>query len=294
LTYGFGNTSIKLGRQELPQSLSPFAYSEDWNVFKNTYDALVVVNTDLPNTTLVGAYVKRANFNMYGFFPALIPPMPSMNDFIALGDNGVYMLTAQNKSIDNVTLTGSYYMANDFAAVYDLDIMWADAQIGLDGINIGLQGGKVSLDAPGFADTKAYGAKIEGKVSSFDLGFAYSHINDSSLGMFNVGGTTSALYTETLLDQTMPSAALLFIPNLFRNANDKYMLKASTELWGGKITGSFTMTDHDYVGDISEIDLCYTTKLTDNVDLKAAFAHGSFDTPLDDIDMLRVVARYNF
>jgi len=31
LTYGIGNTTFKLGRQELPKSLSPFAFSENWN-----------------------------------------------------------------------------------------------------------------------------------------------------------------------------------------------------------------------------------------------------------------------
>ena len=38
LTYGVANTTFKLGRQELPKSLSPFAFSEGWNVFKNTFE----------------------------------------------------------------------------------------------------------------------------------------------------------------------------------------------------------------------------------------------------------------
>ncbi|MBD3790128.1 MAG: hypothetical protein IE885_07175, partial [Campylobacterales bacterium] len=106
LTYGFGNTSIKVGRQELPKSLSPFAFSEDWNVFKNTFDAVLVVNTDLPETTLVGAWVLEENAN---FMHA------NMADFNKLnGNDGVFMLTAQNKSIENLTLTGSWYYAADF------------------------------------------------------------------------------------------------------------------------------------------------------------------------------------
>ena len=53
LTYGIGNTSIKVGRQNLPKALSPFAFSEGWNVFKNSFEAALVVNTDIPDTTLV-------------------------------------------------------------------------------------------------------------------------------------------------------------------------------------------------------------------------------------------------
>ena len=33
------STTVKGGRMELPKSLSPFAWSEGWNVFKNTYEA---------------------------------------------------------------------------------------------------------------------------------------------------------------------------------------------------------------------------------------------------------------
>ena len=52
---------LKLVVNTLPKSLSPFAFSEGWNVFKNTFEAALVVNTDLPDTTLVYAYVTRSN-----------------------------------------------------------------------------------------------------------------------------------------------------------------------------------------------------------------------------------------
>ena len=105
LTYGIGNTSISVGRQTLPKSLSPFAFSEDWNVFHNTFDSVLVVNTDLPDTTLAGAWILRANYNETG---------ANMSHFRKLNQHdGVYMLTAQNKSIDGLTLTGTgYYGAN--------------------------------------------------------------------------------------------------------------------------------------------------------------------------------------
>ena len=43
-----GNTTVKIGRQELPKSLSPLAFTEGWNVFKNTFDAILAINTDIP------------------------------------------------------------------------------------------------------------------------------------------------------------------------------------------------------------------------------------------------------
>jgi len=56
-----GNSTLKIGRQELPLSLSPFAFSEGWTVFKNSFDAILAINSDIPNTTLVGAYVSKGN-----------------------------------------------------------------------------------------------------------------------------------------------------------------------------------------------------------------------------------------
>ncbi len=63
LTYGFEsiNTSVKVGRQTLPKSLSPFAFSENWQQFENTFEAALVVNSSLPDTTLVYAFVTRGN-----------------------------------------------------------------------------------------------------------------------------------------------------------------------------------------------------------------------------------------
>jgi hypothetical protein len=155
LTYGTGNTSIKAGRQTLPQALSPFAYSENWNVFANTFDSVLVVNTDISNTTLVGAWVAGGNVNSFG--------MTNLSDFNSLnGDDGVYMITAQNKSIADLTLTGSYYYAKDFGArnmlgTGDLDALWGDAAYNAGDFGVAIQGG--TLEA-GALDMNAFGANL--------------------------------------------------------------------------------------------------------------------------------------
>lgn len=130
-----GNTNVKIGRQELPLSLSPFAYSEDWNVFKNTFDAVLAVNTDIPNTTLVGAYVSGGNYNK----PA--SNMAKFGDLLVTGNDGskvavestAYMATVQNKSIPMATVTATYYSVSNIraaaTATVDADIVWGDVTI---------------------------------------------------------------------------------------------------------------------------------------------------------------------
>jgi imipenem/basic amino acid-specific outer membrane pore len=53
-----GKTTAKVGRMELD---TPLAFSEKWSVAKNTFDAAVLINQDLPDTTLVGAWVGKGN-----------------------------------------------------------------------------------------------------------------------------------------------------------------------------------------------------------------------------------------
>ena len=271
LTYGFGNTSIKVGRQELPKSLSPFAFSEDWNVWANTYDAALLVNTDLPDTTAVLAYVRRANLNFLYALAPMFAPGPdavAMNHFNSLnGSEGVWMLTLQNKSIENVTLTGSYY---DFNGDY---LMWADAQITAGAYSIGLQGGKVE----GYV--KAIGAKVATSFDGIDVALAYSNTSNGS--MFNVGGTTSALYTCTVGNQLIGSA----------EDEDKLVFTAATEAWGGNISAALATIDYNG-GDYDELDLVYSTNITDSFNLTAAYVY--MDGAGDSLDVIRLVGTYNF
>ena len=211
LTWGTESTTLKFGRQELPKGLSPFAWSEGWNVFKNTYEAALVVNTSIPDTVLVGAWVNKANQN--GVFLG-----SNLNDFNRVnGSDGIYMVIAQNKSVSGLTLTGSYYYAaerfnKDEVNAEDLSIVWGSAEYAnaeAMPVTFGVQGGSIMSD--GFInDTTAFGAKLGGNIGMFSASVAYSSVDDEgTIGVANVatGGDTyeagrngsgaqSKLYTE--------------------------------------------------------------------------------------------------
>ncbi len=300
LTYGFDNTSIKIGRQELPKALSPFAFSEDWNVFKNTFDALLVVNTDIQDTVLVGAWVRDANKNGYAAWDIVTGagvPAGNMNEFDKLNDDaGVWMLTAQNKSFQDLTLTGSIYYAGDYAADDSLVILWADAQYKMNSINIGLQGGTVSndfLDANG-GDSAAFGAKVSGKLDIVNLCLSYSHVNDSAIGIFNVGGSGSALYTDMLAEEVIPFNPVWPSTMNFRNDNNKFVIRANADLFGGNLGGAYGYTDYEGGESTNELDISYSTNITESTSLAATYAYIN-SGPLDESgNVIRVVARYNF
>lgn len=276
-TYTAGNTHFKLGRQELPKALSPFAFSESWNVFKNTFDSVLVVNTDLPNTTLVGAWVYGGNKN---------GPAANMTDFNKVNDHdGIYMLTAQNKSFDGVTLTGTWYYAQDGADTDDINILWGDAKFGFSGVNMGLQGGTVMSDAFD-NDTVAFGAKIGGNIDMFNLSLAYSNVNDGDTGVFNVGGVKTPLYTQMILNQ-----------GAIRSDNDTIVARAGVKALGGKfaLAYDYTTDNSDANNDYQELDLVYKTKVfADSTTLFAGYIYQDADNKEDPNNVIRVWGRYNF
>jgi len=287
LTTGLGNTSLKIGRQQLPKSLSPFAFTEGWNVFKNTFEAGLLVNSDLPSTTLVYAYVTRSNHS--------IKPL---SNFAKINENGdmVHMVTVQNKSIEGLILTGSWYLAPDMISDgNDVSVLWGDAQFAMGNYSIGLQGGQVSPDT--LENTTAFGAKVAAKFGIFDASLAYSTVDDGTVDIVNFGtGVKSPLYTQAILDQ-----------NTFRRDADTFKVALSTKALGGKFTGVYINCDlgdtshaavfghQDGAGTYQEIELIYKTKITENTTLLTAYINQNDDRQDDDSqNFFRIWGKYNF
>jgi len=322
--------TIKIGRQELPKSLSPFAWSEGWNVFKNTYEAALYVNTMIPSTVLVGAWVSGANQNGVGAWDGngnwLMNSGSNLNEFNDVnGDDGIFMVTAQNKSINGLTITGSVYYApslldnmmskaedlagephtaaeiGDDATIIWGDISYANADFP---VTFAAQGGQVSVGAD-TEDTTAFGAKIGANYNVFGFTAAYSSVDEGTTGVFNVGGVKTPLYTQMILNQ-----------NFIASNADTILLKATAKALGGKFIAQYgmtTMNDRDLltsIGDIdyNEFDFIYKTKVwNDNITLLAAYVNQDLDAKVvtdgegnevvvspDANNVIRFWARYNF
>ena len=303
LTKQIGNTTLKAGRQELPKSLSPLAFSEGWNVFKNTFDAIVAINTDIPDTTVVGAYVSRAN--------------GSKGDTTTFGklaggamDEGAYMLTVANKSSKIVQPTISYYALKDItigAPITTTDsgsAIWADVQVdaGLP-VKLALQGGQID-PKNGLDKTNVWGAKASAKLNGVALSLAYSDVNDGAVSVQNVGtGVKTPLYTQMVYNQG----------NISSDASTT-VLKAAMPAGPGKLIAQYGMTTDNSAAknDYNELDIMYKTKalgmnvfaayIMRDADKKSFGSTAGVSTvptltnvPSDDKNnIVRVWTRYNF
>jgi hypothetical protein len=285
LTYGIGNTSIKVGRQQLPKALSPFAFSESWNVFKNTYSAALLVNTDITDTTLVYAFVHGAN-NIF-----------NLGDFEKVNESdGVHMLTVQNKSFEGLTLTGTYYYGAGQDNNDDTNIFWGDAKFAISDYALGLQGGYIDADVKkGDTNTIAFGAKAGANFGMFDASAAYSYVGDKDMGasVQNIGGVKTPLYTQMILNQGVI-------------ARDSQYIKvaAGAKALGGKFGVAYGMrlaADSDVLDDHNpyELDVTYKTKVfSDTTTLFAGYVLTDADDDNvnggDAQNLIRVWGRYNF
>jgi hypothetical protein len=297
LTYAIDaiDTSFKLGRQTLPKALSPFAFSEQWQPLQNTFDAALVVNSSIPDTTLVYAFVDKLNASTGDF---------SSFDYLngnTVKDNGVHMITAQNKSIEGLTLTGSFYYGKELLetnglTANDTMIAWGDAKFNYDGFSIALQGGMVQdkdVLATQNDTTIAYGAEIGAKFNLFDTGFdasvAYSGVDDGNAPIQNYGtGVKTPLYTQMIANQ-----------DVIKTDTDYVMGKFGVNVLGGDFDVAFGYAIENRTLGLNnspfELDVSYKTKVTDSTTLFAAYVMSDADiTGVDAQNMVRVWARYNF
>jgi len=293
LTKKLANTTLKLGRQELPKSLSPLAFTEGWNVFKNTFDAAVAINSDIPDTTVVGAYVAKSNghsdLSNFGDLHATAGGAVGIKD-------GAYMLTVANKSVKEVPVTLSYYTLNNVQSPTGTSeagsALWGDVQVDVGSlaklpspVQVGLQGGQISPENH-LDDTTAFGAKVAGKAGPVNLTLAYSTVDDGPVAVKNVGtGVKTPLYTQMILNQDHISTDA-----------DTFMLKAAAPAGPGKLIAQYgASTDNSDAGtDYQELDVIYKFKAL-GTDMLAAYVMSDHDVDgQDPNNVLRFWTRYNF
>jgi len=127
-----GKTTGKIGRMELD---TPLVFSETWSVATNTFEAAVLINQDIPGTTLVGAYVGGSNGGDVFGRQVIAPMNPAGNTNFSQFYNGAFAAGAINNSWKPLTVQGWYYNATSVANAY-----WLQADLQLDmGLVLGAQ-----------------------------------------------------------------------------------------------------------------------------------------------------------
>ena len=309
----FGNTTFKVGRQELD---TPLAFSEKWNIAENTFDAAVLLNSDLPETTLVAAWVGRGNGAPVGVVRGVengSDPFDTYGSAIinayGLGykAEGAYAFAAITKLIPMTTAQVWYYDVVNIAQAW-----WLQADVDLkdvvDGLSFGVQYAyldptkdvdravstvlqqNVKLD-----ESSAWAVKFGYSIDALKLSAAYSSTDED--GVVNVANTAtgastasqSKLYTEAWWNYGYVSA-----PDV-----DSWTLTAEYSMediadFGAYYT-SVDAGDKSPVGDLDEFTLT-ASKSFGNLNTTLAYIYTDADDQNDgdSYNTIQVYLTYNF
>ena len=263
-----GKTTAKVGRMELD---TPLVFSEKWNIAPNTFEAAVLINQDIPDTTLVGAWVGKGNGGA-----GVVNSGAAMNSFVS---DGAYAAGIINNSLKPLVAQAWYYNVSNIADAFWLQADWdcqlvKDAKIGVQYANLDPKGllGTTAKDSSAFAVQFAY----EG-IQNLKLSAAYSETDKG--GVLNVANVAtlnpnsqSKLYTEA---QWMDSYGRVSAPN-----TESWNLKASYDVKDlAKFSASCTNADNGAAanaGDMEEFAVS-ASKSFGPLDVKLAYINTELD-----------------
>ena len=327
MTYTAGNTIVKVGRQELD---TPLAYSEKWNAAPNTFEATAIINNDVPDTTIVAAYVARGNghANTLTANTATVSGA-TFNDYWGLtidnnGDGvnddrgGAYALGILNKTVESVPVNIWLYDVLETASAQWLDVAVdvGPAKIQALYSNVAPSGAtQTFLDGTAGKSQATTATAVKASATFGDIS-AYAAMSQVSAGNLPVGNTATAfkktkLYTASIFSDGLyaaqPDSQSMKLGASMKMGEDSslavsygtYNLGKNEESSGVSYTvvgaGGQTGADES----VSEIDVVYKTKVSD-INLAAMYMNQTnYDLDTDgktskDRSFIRIIAGIDF
>ena len=310
LTYKINNTKFKWGRQNFGRDLNPFSYSEPQFLFKNSFEALTITNTDIEDTTVIFSNIAKQNI--------VTGDLSTFVDYYSARD-ALNRLTVRNKSFDGVTFTGHYYWMPDFVNVggdyiSDADALWFDVKFKVDKVNVALQAGYIGGVSDAIAgqnigpytarnadDTTAYGAMVSGKVDKYNWKVAFSSIGDGALNIANNFGSG---FKSPMFTLGGPNH------NAVKRDSDTVRVTVAQPLGKGNLSIAYNYSDLGSTalkpaasnfesvggaGTYQALDFIYKGKLSKTTKYFVSWFHQNDDRQINDTqNMLRFWVRHSF
>jgi len=265
-----GKTTAKVGRMTLE---SPLVFTETWSVDYNSFEAGVLINEDIPDTTLVGAWIGKSNGYADDESGSNIGNLASVGGkFNTFAKDGAYMAGITNNSIAPLTAQAWYYDLQSYSKAY-----WLQADLDMEGIIAGAQYTNIGYSTAGDKDNTAYAVKLGYAIpDTVTITAAYSSVDDDAAG--NSDDSANGVVNFATNGQTAGSASSLY-----------------TEMWWWFNTVSLPGADSfavTFEGTAAEVDLFLglyssdiqvaggTTDEVDEITFTASKSFGPLDTSL--------------
>jgi hypothetical protein len=245
VAYNIGKTTAMVGRMFLD---TPLVSGSGSRIIKEAFEGAAVINTDLPNTTLIAGYVQKFQSRTDGAGNVGKFRKDNFATGSSVGgitlDNGAYTVAVINKSIPGLTLTGAYayadaYLATAINGVINIGYVEAlyEGKAGEIGYTLGLQDYYNKFNDSLTADDTINVVAVKAGLSykGFNGTVAYSNTSDDAVAgaavVSGLGNGADLLYTDAVISSpgyTRDTATYLvdanydFMPAL--NAGARYVV----------------------------------------------------------------------
>ncbi len=307
LNYKTGKTNVIVGRQALN---TPLLFTERWNASYNTFDAAVITNSDIPATTLVGAFVGKHNGaamnnkTAVAGFPSTTTHSGKFYGFgstynggpldgnVTNGTESAYAAGAIVKPIDNLAINLWYYNVNSAATAY-----WADASYKIAGVFMGIQNSGISAAADGVDNAMVTAAKIGYGIAGVNFNASFSTTNEGNAGTATIAnvatGDKSKVYTQMVFQDGATVGA---------RGTTAWKVHGNYTIAGTKLIAQYQQFNRSYIAAPattemtgSEFDLIAKAKLGKYFGLTGIYVHQEVgaDTTVKK-DAIRLIAYTKF
>ena len=277
LQYSISNTTGKIGRQYIS---TPLVEGSGSRIFKESFEGLVISNTDISNTTIVAAYVDKEQYRTN--IASGGTEVKEVSDFEQIQD-GAYTVYVNNKSIEDLTVDAQYALINsDTNTADDTKAFYAAGSYNLSPFTIETQTYQTDNGNAVNSKGSAYGVNLLGNFDKLSLGVAYSIVDKDANIINGIGNGADYLYTGTWI-----------YGGIYDANTDAYKLSA-----GYKITTDLSF-DLNYGAwktgtnpTASETD--FITTYTFNENFSTKFVLATYDNLADESYRTRLYASYKF
>lgn len=284
LEYAISNTTLKVGRQYIytPIVSTGLEGKSSESLIKDSFEAYVLTNTDLPDTTLIAGYVDKWQAQSDG--------SGNVGNFNDVQD-GAYTLYLKNNSIENLTLQAQYLDVKGITSAGDADALYFQADYKWGAQTLSAQYLK-SNQANAADDGTIYGLKATGPLGIGKLGYlvAYNSSTDKTAGIYTGAGegTTDTLFTAMPVhDGGVPSR-----PDTDTLVGALVAPVGPTTLigYGGKSSSSTHV-----LGDVTAMGAMLIYPIAKDLLLKVDYEHVECEKVItEDTDTTRVYLTYKF
>lgn len=276
LAYTLGKTTAKIGRQYIT---TPLVAGSGSRMIKESFEAMLLSNTDIPDTTLVAGYVSKFQGRTDG---AKNPG--TFNNF----EDGAYTLYLKNNSVKDLTLQAQYLDVDGITSATDKDVLYVDGEYDAGFAKISAQ---VLDSSNGNVDGRMYGLKVSGNISTVNLTGLYSTTSNKGEVYPGAGNGADSAFTALPIH----GGGVTYKAN-----TDTMVAVAATQVVDATIVayvGQVKSPDNNNLGGSDKIDayggfVAYA--FNKQLSAKVMYENASFSHTLQDSNALRVYTSYKF